>query len=109
MRMPARRRSKGAHGEATCSGARYPATVRPATLQAGHGDAGRSVPTLLTLGFRCFTLSSVTLGDAGGKVDRVTEVDWLTLNRENWDDRVRIHETSEFYDLPGFRAGACTL
>lgn len=39
----------------------------------------------------------------------MTDVDWLTANRENWDDRVRIHETSDFYDLPGFRAGACSL
>ncbi|MEU5613259.1 class I SAM-dependent methyltransferase [Streptomyces sparsogenes] len=38
-----------------------------------------------------------------------TETDWLRLNRENWDDRVRIHADSEFYDLPGFRAGASTL
>jgi SAM-dependent methyltransferase len=32
--------------------------------------------------------------------------DWLHRNRENWDDRVRVHAASEFYDLPGFRAGA---
>ncbi|UED82775.1 class I SAM-dependent methyltransferase [Streptomyces profundus] len=31
---------------------------------------------------------------------------WLRLNRENWDDRVRVHAQSAFYDLPGFRAGA---
>ncbi|WP_225844744.1 bifunctional 2-polyprenyl-6-hydroxyphenol methylase/3-demethylubiquinol 3-O-methyltransferase UbiG [Streptomyces sp. HPF1205] len=35
--------------------------------------------------------------------------DWLRLNRENWDDRVPVHAASEFYDLPGFRAGASTL
>ncbi|GAB2523692.1 methyltransferase domain-containing protein [Nocardiopsis aegyptia] len=35
--------------------------------------------------------------------------DWLRLNRENWDDRARVHADSDFYDLPGFRAGACTL
>jgi SAM-dependent methyltransferase len=34
---------------------------------------------------------------------------WLRVNRENWDDRVRVHADSDFYDLPGFRAGACTL
>jgi 2-polyprenyl-3-methyl-5-hydroxy-6-metoxy-1,4-benzoquinol methylase len=38
-----------------------------------------------------------------------TNTDWLQLNRENWDDRVRIHAVSNFYDLPGFRAGASTL
>ncbi|MDT0320383.1 class I SAM-dependent methyltransferase [Streptomyces millisiae] len=35
--------------------------------------------------------------------------DWLTVNRENWDDRVRVHAESSFYDLPGFRAGASPL
>lgn len=35
--------------------------------------------------------------------------DWLNLNRLNWDERVGIHADSEFYDLPAFRAGACTL
>ncbi|NUQ95475.1 MAG: class I SAM-dependent methyltransferase [Streptomyces sp.] len=35
--------------------------------------------------------------------------DWLRVNRENWDDRVPVHAASEFYDLPGFRAGASTL
>ncbi|WP_329565857.1 class I SAM-dependent methyltransferase [Kitasatospora sp. NBC_01266] len=34
---------------------------------------------------------------------------WLSLNRANWDDRTRVHAASEFYDLPGFRAGGCTL
>jgi len=35
--------------------------------------------------------------------------DWLRRNRENWDDRVRVHARSDFYDLAGFRDGACTL
>jgi SAM-dependent methyltransferase len=39
----------------------------------------------------------------------VENVDWLQRNRENWDDRAAIHSASRFYDLPGFRAGACTL
>lgn len=39
----------------------------------------------------------------------MTDADWLTRNRENWDDRVRVHAVSDFYDLPGFRAGASTL
>lgn len=38
-----------------------------------------------------------------------TDTSWLRLNRENWDDRVRIHGASEFYDLAGFRAGVSTL
>ncbi|WP_049570744.1 class I SAM-dependent methyltransferase [Streptomyces sp. SBT349] len=32
--------------------------------------------------------------------------DWLRHNRENWDDRVGVHAAGDFYDLPGFRAGA---
>ncbi len=36
-------------------------------------------------------------------------VDWLQLNRDNWDERAAIHSASHFYDLPGFRAGACAL
>ncbi len=39
----------------------------------------------------------------------MTDIDWLPANRENWDDRVRVHADSDFYDLPGFRAGASTL
>ncbi|MEO3752547.1 methyltransferase domain-containing protein [Streptomyces sp. B6B3] len=35
--------------------------------------------------------------------------DWLRLNRANWDDRVRVHAASDFYDLSGFRAGGDTL
>jgi SAM-dependent methyltransferase len=34
---------------------------------------------------------------------------WLARNRDNWDDRVRVHAASDFYDLPGFRAGADPL
>lgn len=41
--------------------------------------------------------------------DPAVPEDWLRFNQENWDDRVRIHAASDFYDLPGFRAGACTL
>jgi SAM-dependent methyltransferase len=36
-------------------------------------------------------------------------VDWLGLNRANWDDRVPVHLASEFYDLERFRAGANSL
>ncbi|RMI36275.1 class I SAM-dependent methyltransferase [Streptomyces triticirhizae] len=35
--------------------------------------------------------------------------EWLRLNRANWDDRVRVHVGSEFYDVAGFRAGADPL
>lgn len=31
--------------------------------------------------------------------------DWLAINRANWNERVPIHSTSQFYDLPGFVAG----
>lgn len=37
------------------------------------------------------------------------EPDWLRINRANWDDRVRVHAVSDYYDLPGFRAGGCTV
>jgi SAM-dependent methyltransferase len=37
------------------------------------------------------------------------EAGWRELNRANWDDRVPVHLASEFYDLDGFRAGACSL
>jgi SAM-dependent methyltransferase len=36
-------------------------------------------------------------------------VDWRGLNRANWDDRVPVHLTSEFYDLEAFRAGGSSL
>lgn len=38
-----------------------------------------------------------------------SDADWLQTNRENWNDRVRIHAASGFYDLPAFRAGTSTL
>ncbi len=37
------------------------------------------------------------------------DVDWLALNRANWDERVPIHLASAFYDVDGFRAGASSL
>ncbi|MDT0267398.1 class I SAM-dependent methyltransferase [Streptomyces sp. DSM 44915] len=37
------------------------------------------------------------------------ERDWLRVNRANWDDRVRVHAESDFYDLPGFLAGGDPL
>ncbi|MBW4721917.1 class I SAM-dependent methyltransferase [Saccharothrix obliqua] len=39
----------------------------------------------------------------------MTNTEWLRLNRENWDDRTAVHAASDFYDLPGFRAGRSTL
>ncbi|WP_181766368.1 class I SAM-dependent methyltransferase [Streptomyces albidus (ex Kaewkla and Franco 2022)] len=35
--------------------------------------------------------------------------DWLWHNRQNWNDRVRVHSASDFYDLPRFREGVSTL
>ena len=35
--------------------------------------------------------------------------DWLAVNRANWDERVPLHVDSDFYDVPGFLAGADTL
>jgi SAM-dependent methyltransferase len=43
------------------------------------------------------------------QTDRERDTDWLRLNRENWNDRTRVHAASQAYDLPGFRAGASTL
>ncbi|WP_228535379.1 hypothetical protein [Nocardia sp. BSTN01] len=34
---------------------------------------------------------------------------WVELNRANWDERVPIHLTSEFYDVDRFVAGAEAL
>lgn len=31
--------------------------------------------------------------------------EWLETNRANWDERVPIHSSGEFYDVPGFKAG----
>ncbi len=31
---------------------------------------------------------------------------WQRTNRENWDERVPIHVSGEFYDVEGFKAGA---
>jgi SAM-dependent methyltransferase len=36
--------------------------------------------------------------------DTDTDPDWRRINRENWDDRVRVHAQSTLYDLPGYRA-----
>ena len=47
-------------------------------------------------------------GYAAGVTDGAA-VDWQGLNRASWDDRVPVHLASEFYDLDGFRAGACSL
>ncbi|MHC5903833.1 class I SAM-dependent methyltransferase [Streptomyces sp. S6] len=35
--------------------------------------------------------------------------DWLSANRANWDERVPIHTTGPFYDLPAFVAGKDSL
>jgi SAM-dependent methyltransferase len=34
---------------------------------------------------------------------------WLRTNLANWEGRVPVHASSDFYDLPGFRAGRSTL
>jgi SAM-dependent methyltransferase len=36
-------------------------------------------------------------------------IDWLEINRANWDARVPIHITSKEYDIPAFVAGQDTL
>jgi SAM-dependent methyltransferase len=35
--------------------------------------------------------------------------DFLTVNRERWDELVPLHARSEFYDLEGFKAGRISL
>jgi len=35
--------------------------------------------------------------------------DWLSANREMWDERVPLHVASRFYDVEGFRAGKSAL
>ena len=44
-----------------------------------------------------------------GDLGETAGVDWLGLNRANWDDRVPVHLASELYDLAGFRAGRDSL
>jgi SAM-dependent methyltransferase len=44
-----------------------------------------------------------------GEPGETAGVDWLGLNRANWDDRVPVHLASELYDLAGFRAGRDSL
>ncbi|WP_327105913.1 class I SAM-dependent methyltransferase [Nonomuraea glycinis] len=39
----------------------------------------------------------------------MSEIDYLTVNRANWDGRVDIHVASDFYDVAGFKAGADPL
>ena len=36
----------------------------------------------------------------------VPDIDWMELNRLNWDERVPIHVASKFYDVQGFKSGA---
>lgn len=37
------------------------------------------------------------------------EIDYLAVNRANWDERVPIHVASDFYDVAAFRGGAGTI
>ncbi|MBA4858305.1 class I SAM-dependent methyltransferase [Nocardia farcinica] len=39
----------------------------------------------------------------------MTDLDYLTVNKALWDERVPVHLDSEFYDLDGFLAGAEAL
>jgi 2-polyprenyl-3-methyl-5-hydroxy-6-metoxy-1,4-benzoquinol methylase len=47
-------------------------------------------------------------GDASVGGD-ASEPEWRHLNRAAWDDRVKLHVNSEFYDVDGFVAGASSL
>jgi hypothetical protein len=44
-----------------------------------------------------------------GEPGETAGVDWLGLNRANWNDRVPVRLASEFYDLAGFGAGRDSL
>ncbi|WP_157246157.1 class I SAM-dependent methyltransferase [Nonomuraea typhae] len=35
----------------------------------------------------------------------MSEIDYLTVNRANWNERVPIHLASDFYDVPAFKSG----
>ena len=37
------------------------------------------------------------------------EIDYLSVNRANWDERVPIHVASDFYDVAAFRGGVGTI
>jgi SAM-dependent methyltransferase len=41
--------------------------------------------------------------------DSINEQDYLSLNRQSWNERVSVHLNSSFYDVPGFVAGATSL
>lgn len=34
---------------------------------------------------------------------------YYQINRETWNLRAKVHQQSEFYDIPGFKAGKCSL
>lgn len=37
------------------------------------------------------------------------KMDYLSVNREAWDNRTRVHVESEFYDVASFKEGKCSL
>ncbi|MGN9779829.1 class I SAM-dependent methyltransferase [Nonomuraea sp. ZG12] len=39
----------------------------------------------------------------------MSEIDYLSVNRANWNGRVAIHVASDFYDVAGFKAGGDPL
>lgn len=39
----------------------------------------------------------------------MTDTNYLDINRSGWDQRARVHYTSDFYDVDGFLAGATSL
>lgn len=41
--------------------------------------------------------------------DPFADPEWRAANRRLWDERVPIHVAGDFYDVPGFLAGAITL
>lgn len=38
-----------------------------------------------------------------------TEDNYIALNKKAWNDKTAFHVASDFYDMPGFMAGKCTL
>ncbi|MXN90032.1 methyltransferase domain-containing protein [Flavobacterium sp. Sd200] len=38
-----------------------------------------------------------------------TEDNYIALNKKAWNNKIPVHVASDFYDMPGFMAGKCTL
>lgn len=55
-------------------------------------------------------MKDVTLTpDLTSQLNNETTMNYLEINRHHWNQRTEVHLESEFYDMPGFRAGKTSL